>query len=119
MLSTMSGALRSKAAKAEGPVVVSDIVYCKVSISLDSREATDEVISTLSLSRCGYDHDVLFRAGKAFLDYRKNNGTKEGVLPDFLIGALAEVEGRPVLTRDSGKIRTYFPAVELITPESE
>jgi predicted nucleic acid-binding protein len=41
------------------------------------------------------------------------------VLPDFFIGAHAEVENLPLLTRDVRRYRTYFPTVALIAPESE
>lgn len=37
-------------------------------------------------------------------------------LPDFYIGAHAEVEGHTLVTRDAARYRTYFPGVRLITP---
>jgi predicted nucleic acid-binding protein len=40
-------------------------------------------------------------------------------LPDFFIGAHAEVERLPLLTRDARRYRNYFPKVTLIVPESE
>jgi predicted nucleic acid-binding protein len=41
------------------------------------------------------------------------------VLPDLFIGAHAQVEKLPLLTRDTRRYRSYFPTVELITPEDE
>jgi len=40
------------------------------------------------------------------------------VLPDFFIGAHAAVRGWPILTRDVGRYRAYFPTVELIAPKA-
>jgi predicted nucleic acid-binding protein len=40
-----------------------------------------------------------------FLDYRKQKGTKTGVLPDLFIGAHAAVAGVPLLTRDPATSR--------------
>ena len=48
--------------------------------------------------------------------YRKAKGVKNGVLPDFFIGAQAKVEGWRLLTRDAARYRTYFPGLELICP---
>jgi hypothetical protein len=37
-------------------------------------------------------------------------------LPDFFIGAHAQVEDWKLVTRDPERVRTYFPTVELIVP---
>jgi predicted nucleic acid-binding protein len=103
-------------AKAVGPVVVSDVVYTEFSVTLPIEEEADAVISRLALVRCGYPNQALFRAGKAYAQYRRNRGTKLNVLPDFFVGALADVEGAPVLTRDPAKVQTYFPQVQVISP---
>lgn len=58
-------------------------------------------------------------AGAAYGEYRRRGGTKETILPDFLIGAHASVENLAILTRDPRRIRTAFPNVRLITPETE
>ena len=55
-------------------------------------------------------------AARAFQQYRKCGGTRTSPLPDFYIGAHAEVLGYALLTRDAARYRTYFPGVELIVP---
>jgi len=47
----------------------------------------------------------------------ERRGTRSGVLADFFIGAHAAVRDIPVLTRDTSRIRTYFPTVVLISPQ--
>ena len=59
----------------------------------------------------------MFLAGKVYLRYRAAGGVRTGVLSDFFIGAHAEVQGQPLLTRDARRYRSYFPTVELIAPE--
>ncbi|WP_280328351.1 hypothetical protein [Pseudomonas sp. BN102] len=49
--------------------------------------------------------------------YRKAGGSKQNVPADFFIGAHAAVEGLALLTRDNRRYRTYFPTLDLITPE--
>ncbi|HEX9638741.1 MAG TPA: DNA-binding protein, partial [Acidobacteriota bacterium] len=55
-------------------------------------------------------------AGKAYRQYRERGGARAGVLADFFIGAHAAVRGIAVLTRDTSRIRAYFPTVALISP---
>lgn len=57
-----------------------------------------------------------FLAGHAHASYRRAGGTREAILPDFLIGAHAAVTGRPLLTRDPRRIETYIPGARLIAP---
>ena len=60
--------------------------------------------------------------GRAYRRYRlararSGGGKAPGVpLPDFFIGAHAELMGWKLATRDAERYRTYFPAVELIAP---
>jgi predicted nucleic acid-binding protein len=39
-------------------------------------------------------------------------------LPDFFIGAHAAVAGAALLTRDTKRVRAYFPTVRLLEPGS-
>jgi len=60
--------------------------------------------------------------GRAYTRYRLNRARSSGgrapgvPLPDFFIGAHAELLGWKLATRDVERYRTYFPAVELIEP---
>ena len=59
---------------------------------------------------------------KAYLKYRERRHKESGrdapslPLPDFFIGAHAQVMGWPLATADEGRFRTYFPSVPLRTP---
>lgn len=57
-----------------------------------------------------------FLAGQAHSSYRRAGGSREAILPDFLIGAHAAVTSRPLLTRDSHRVTTYIPGAKLISP---
>ncbi len=59
------------------------------------------------------------RAGMAQAAYRRAGGTREKLLADFLIGAHAVTEQRPLITRDPRRYRQYFPELTLITPETD
>ena len=60
--------------------------------------------------------------GRAYTKYRfarkrsKGGDAPSTPLPDFFIGAHAELMGWKLATRDSERFRLYFPDVELIEP---
>jgi len=103
--------------KAVGPALICDIVYCEFSVGMADRAAVDAAISALALDRIGRSSDAaLYRAGQAYKQYRMQSGTKANVLSDFLIGAVAEVAGVPLLTANGSDYTGYFPSVQLICP---
>jgi predicted nucleic acid-binding protein len=60
--------------------------------------------------------------GRAYTAYRKSRLHSRGSkaprtpLPDFFIGAHAELMGWSIATRDSQRLSLYFPKVKLIEP---
>ena len=62
---------------------------------------------------------VCGRAYRRYVTARRDSGGSappEMPLPDFFIGAQAEIMGWKIATRDQHRFKKYFPAVELITP---
>lgn len=108
-----------EAASLRGPMVVNDVVYAELSVRYASKERLDAFIAEAELRHEPVPREALFLAGKVFRQYRKAGGQRAGVLPDFFIGAHAAVQGIPLLTRDVGRYRTYFPTVDLIEPGSQ
>ena len=105
-----------EAASLVGPLLINDVIYAELSVRYDSKEQLDAFISGIGLKREPIPDAALFLAGKVFRKYRKAGGTRSGVLPDFFIGAHAAVRGLPLLTRDLGRYRSYYPTVEIIVP---
>ena len=105
-----------EAGSLRGPLIINDVVYAELSVRYAAKERLDAFISEADLRHQPIPKDSLFLAGKVFQQYRKAGGTRTGVLPDFFIGAHAAVLEIPLLTRDAGRYRTYFPTVELIIP---
>jgi len=97
-------------------LAINPVVYAEVSPRFNSRNRLDEALQSFPFLLLGIPREAAFRAGLAFLQYRKQGGTKTNVLPDFFIGAHAAVLGAPLLTRDPRRYATYFPTVRLITP---
>ncbi len=104
-------------AAAAGPLVINDVIYAEISARYPSVDVVDSVIRNAGVDVVPMPRSALFLAGKAYLRYRATGGVRTGVLSDFFIGAHAQAERLPLLTRDIRRYRSYFPTVELIAPE--
>lgn len=98
-------------------LTINAIIYAELSVAFARIEELEQVITQAALSVEPIPREALFLAGKAFVNYRRRRGGKDGVLPDFFIGAHAAVAGCALLTRDVTRYRTYFPSVRLISPK--
>ena len=104
------------AAALKGPLVINDVVYAELSVRFATIEALDALLDEAGVIMHAIPRASLFLAGKVFHRYRAAGGGRTSVLPDFFIGAHAAVAGLPLLSRDPGRYRTYFPTLELLTP---
>ena len=99
-----------------GDLAINPIIYAEVSARFTSPAVLDERLKNMGILMEDIPRPAAFLAGKAFVQYRRQRGTKSNVLADFFIGAHAAVLGCPVLTRDMRRYETYFPSVRLIAP---
>jgi predicted nucleic acid-binding protein len=104
------------AAVATDTAVVNAVIYAELSLAFDRIEDLEAQLSKTGLRLEAIPREALFLAAKVFLQYRRQGGSKGGVLPDFFIGAHAAVLDISLLTRDTSRYRTYFPGVRLISP---
>ncbi len=95
---------------------INSIVYTEISIGFNRIEEVEEAVEQVGVKVLEIPREALFLAGKTFLEYRRNKGTKSSTLPDFFIGAHATVSSFDLVTRDIAKYRTYFPNIKLICP---
>ena len=102
----------------KGSLFINDMVYAEVSIGFQRIEELDQVLVRGVFIHLPFPREALFLAGKAFLQYRRAGGVRLSPLPDFFIGAHAAVSGLLLLTRDRSRYQTYFPTIELITPDT-
>lgn len=99
-------------------LAINPIIYAELSLTFSTVEALDNTIDALGLVVLEVPRPALFLAGKAFVRYRRQGGTKSNVLGDFFIGAHAAVSRFPLLTRDTRRYTSYFSGVKLIAPEA-
>jgi hypothetical protein len=100
-------------------LIINPVIYAELSIAYRRIEELESMIRRAGFRLDPIPREALFLAGRVFLTYRRQRGTKSGVLPDFFIGAHAAVSGIPLLTRDVRRYPTYFPSLKLIAPGVE
>lgn len=98
---------------------INPIVYSEISIGFERIEELEECLAVLPLRMAEIPEAALFLAGKAFLQYRRNKGTKDSTLPDFFIGAHAAVNDWGIITRDAKRMSYYYPGLRIISPGNE
>lgn len=95
---------------------INTIVYTEISIGFTKIEVLDEAISELGIKVLEIPREALFLTGKTFLKYKRNKGAKKSPLPDFFIGAHVAISKFTLVTRDVAKYKTYFPQINLVSP---
>lgn len=99
-----------------GQVAINPLIYAELSMGFERIEELDAALPETLIRRLPLPWEAGFLAGRAFLSYRRNRGTRRSPMPDFYIGAHASLAGIPLLTRDASRYRTYFPKLEVISP---
>jgi len=103
---------------ADSGLIINPAVYAELCFGSPSVEFVDDIVKRFALTFQEIPRKGLFRAAKAFAQYKRRKGTKTSVLPDFFIGGHAEAADIPLLTRDTRRLSVYFPSVRLICPQS-
>jgi predicted nucleic acid-binding protein len=101
-----------------GAMFINEVIFAELSVQMESEDELEQALAALRVTFMRTPIQALFIAGKAYQRYRAAGGIRTGVLPDFFIGAHAKITRWPLLTRDVRHYRTYFPDVELITPNT-
>ncbi|WP_198972748.1 type II toxin-antitoxin system VapC family toxin [Xylophilus sp. ASV27] len=105
-------------AASAGPLFINAIVYAEIARDFGSQSDLADFLRDVRIGLDPIDQDMAFQAAQAHARYRHAGGQRAATLPDFFIGAHANVRGWTLLTRDSKRIQTYFPDVALICPSA-
>lgn len=99
-----------------GVLILNAVVLAEIAPRFTRIEALQAALPSMAVVE-EIPVEASFLAGHAHADHRRAGGTRQAVLPDFLIGAHAAVTGRPLLTRDPRRVATYIPGATLIAPD--
>ena len=103
-------------ARAGSSLVICEIVYAESSPGLPTKADFDALLARLGIENDSSNTDAAHLAGQIFTAYRKNGGPRQHMIPDFLIGAHAQVQADMLAATDRGYLRSYFPEPKLLQP---
>jgi predicted nucleic acid-binding protein len=98
-------------------LVVCPVVFAECSVGFSSLAEARTRFDSLGMLYDAFSPESAWMAGQTFLEYRKNQGPREHLLPDFLIAAHASVQADRLAAVDRGYLRIYFPDLALLSPE--
>lgn len=81
-----------------GRVFINPLIYAELSIAYQTSAQLDHVLILLGIERADLPWDAAHLVGQAFVQYRRRGGNKTSPLPDFYIGAHAQVASFTLLT---------------------
>ena len=100
-------------------LAINPIIYAELTSGFRKPEELDAALAGWTMNRLPLPYEAAFPAGQAFIQYRRRGGVRRSPLPDFYIGAHAQVKGLTLLTRDADRYQQYFPEVDLICPKPD
>ncbi len=106
--------LRSAAER--GAIYINPIIYAELAPAFASSEDLDRWCDPAVFVRAALPYKAAWLAAQAFVKYRKSGGARSAPLPDFYIGAHAQVEKLVLVTRDATRYQTYFPGISILCP---
>jgi hypothetical protein len=97
-------------------LLISSVVFAEIRSFFPSDDACRKALRHLELRHSPLTEDASLLAGRIFRAYRNEGGPRKTILPDFLVAAHAATLAGRFATEDRGYLRTYFPAIRLLTP---
>jgi predicted nucleic acid-binding protein len=102
----------------EGQLVACEVVWAECAAGLPDAQTAVDRLAALRVGYSAAETQAALTAGQMWSAYRRQRGTRERVIADFLIGAHALVQADRLLTRDRGFYRRYFEGLEILDPSA-
>jgi predicted nucleic acid-binding protein len=105
-----------KSAAGKGQLIVSECVLSEIYPVLNSEAKIVQLLSDWDLVFVASSQKSALLAGQLFSLYLSRGGANKRTVPDFLIGAHAQIHADQLLARDRGYFRDYFEKLIVVVP---
>lgn len=99
----------------EGSLCICPVVFAEIAPGSESAGAMLDVLRRLGIDYDAISPQAAWMAGKVFLEYRRAGGTRQAMIPDFLIASHAQVQCTRLAATDRGYLQRYFTGLKLIS----
>ncbi len=99
-------------------VFITEVVFAEASAGMNSAEELRLALDEPGISDLQANDEGLFSAGQVYKEYRRSGGTgkKDGVLHDFMIGAVAYAKGVVLITLNDKDFVNKFRNLAVVNP---
>ena len=101
-----------------GSLVVCDLAYAELCVHFPRLQDCDEFLDSVGIRVEPLNPEASFLASRTWRIYRQQGGQRERILPDFLIGAHAQIQASRLLSRDRGFYSKMFPSLKVVDPST-
>ena len=101
---------------AAGPLAACEVVWAEVAAFFTELKRLRGSLDLLSVRFDPIAPKTAHRAGRAFRAYRDQGGPRTHLIPDFLVGAHAQLQADGLLALDRGFYRRYFRDLKVVSP---
>lgn len=108
--------LALRQASESGLLCICPVVFAELSPGSESAPKLLHLLESLAIEYDNFSPESAHLAGRIHLQYRREGGLREHLIPDFLVAAHAKLQCNQLAAIDRGYLRRYFPELKLLAP---
>ena len=101
-----------------GSLVICELVYAELCGHFSNKIDCDLFLKDNEIDVVNLNDHACFLASRIWRQYRRQGGNRTRILPDFLIGAHAQLQASRLISRDSGFYQKLFPKLIILDPST-